>query len=207
MYVISEAQSEPTAQKYNSSIRPVVQKSGDIFSDFFFFNNTSLRVYWICVPQQPSHLAPRLWPHKQVPVPDEKGMVQVTRWQNGSPHLGTEFRFCAVTLLAVSMSHTQQCCWGVRRKSKPGSWFKIILDLNLPEENKWWATSPRSAQNVQPKEPCESEGGWEALRSPTQLSTTRCRLWAVHCHSLSPLEPLFLPHLYWDIIDMQHMQV
>lgn len=123
------------------------------------------------------------------------------------PHLGTEFRFCAVTLLAVSMSHTQQCCWGVRRKSKPGSWFKIILDLNLPEENKWWATSPRSAQNVQPKEPCESEGGWEALRSPTQLSTTRCRLWAVHCHSLSPLEPLFLPHLYWDIIDMQHMQV
>lgn len=58
----------------------------------FFKSDTSLRVYWINVLQQPSNLALRL----RVPGPDQKRTIQVRTC------MGTEF--CAVTLLAVNMA-------------------------------------------------------------------------------------------------------
>lgn len=83
----SEAQTEPAWQKYNSSTCLVAQKSGKNFGYFSFNWHKPESI----LDQSPSatqlSLAPRLWPHKQVPVPYQKGMGQGTQWQDRRPHL------------------------------------------------------------------------------------------------------------------------
>ena len=127
-------------------------------------------------------LAPRLWPHKQVLVPHQKGMDQGTQWQDWCPHL-------RALNSSFVQSHHWLCACPTHSSAadvidgKPSQDHGSKSFSISPSRKRMVLYCPRSVQDVQPKEPGGSEGGGRAGWSPSQLSTMN-EVSGLHCQTL-----------------------
>lgn len=202
----TEAHIEPTGWRYNSSICTVAWKPA-VF--VFFLNDQSLRVYyWLSVHQQPSFPALRPCMARQTGLHFmSEGNGSGPHGRTGVLHLWAQWiPFWSFLIGDWEHVHTEQCCWHIRQKARPGLCSKIILELHLPEENCEDLPHLGVSGTYSPTNPTGvMREGWEAWGLSLSMSPIQGSGMG-YTALLSPSEPLFSsPQLYWDIIDLQHV--
>lgn len=132
----------------------------------FLLTDTGLRLYWIRAAQPPTSPEPQDCDHTNRPLCQPKG--------NGPGHTVAELEPPIWALDSSFMQSHHWLCACPKHSSaadmidgRPSQDHGSKSFSISPSQKKMVSYCPRSAQDVQPKEPCGSEGGGGVVWSPS----------------------------------------